>query len=263
MNKLFKISLITFLLTTSIGAQAAHLVSFVVADTKDEDIGDSVETDLRHIKNRVNLIARHTGLTPKTITIRGSKTNPNKVLNEIHQVRVNPEDVVLFYWSGHGFRTPAKGDSPWPNLFFSNTEEGIEYEMVMNLIEQKKPRLTITLVDACNNVIPENYAPPTYRPRALQIDTAEVKALKQQNYKQLFLGFKGKINITSSEAGEYSWGSNFGGLYTNAFLDSLDEQIELTIDPNWQDVLDNAAVKVSESEHPYYEVKVEEVELTE
>jgi len=245
-----------------LAADARNLYSIIVADTRDYYVGNSVTQDFEHMRQKMQDVAHYTDLTLKEITLTNYDASPTTVLKKLKEVQINHDDVVVFYYAGHGYRTESKGSSPWPNLAFSVSSRGLEYETIMSELSNKHPQFLLTLVDICNNVIPENFAPPVITstlPRA-----AEDKNLIK-NYRLLFSNTTGTIFIAAASVGEFSYGFEDGGLYTNAFLKSMNTEVKKKSGPaNWQNILKNAYniasdPKSEDIEHPYSEVNINEL----
>lgn len=262
MNKIVRSICLGFLaiaMQLPLSAQARNLIAIIAADTRDSRVGTSVTEDFKHMRARLQEVANYTNMTLKEITFTGKNTNAATILQKLHNADIQKDDVVVFYYAGHGYRTTAKGSSPWPNLAFSTSFEGLEYETIMTELSNKHPHFLLTLVDICNNVIPEDVAPPVIN--AQRIKRAEAPTLAK-NYSALFNNISGTVFIASSSVGEFALGFKDGGLYTNAFLKSLDTEVSKTKSAaKWQNILKNAydiaANPQSEDiEHPYSEVHI-------
>ena len=105
------------------------------------------------------------------------------------------------------------------------------------------------LSDVCNSFISDEYAPVLVRKAAFRMDLD--KRIKD-NYRRLFLETDGVIKITSSESGEYSFGTDIGGMFTNAFIESLDLATKSGFEADWRDILDHASASVVDDQHPVY-----------
>lgn len=253
------ISAIILSLVVILPIEAANLISITVADTLDEDIGDSVKIDLRNIRSEMQKVSKYTRLKLKEIIIQGSDTTPANLKKTLDKVSINKDDVVVFYFSGHGYHLESKAKTtPWPTLFFSQDGEGVEYEYVLHSLQKKNPRLLITLVDCCNNIMRNEEAP--LLARAL-VERASISDTMKKNYIKLFLQTKGSIKIASSKVGEYSWGGSQGGLFTYYFLQKIKGAVLKNAD--WRSILkassDETVKDSSESDsiqHPYYEIAI-------
>ncbi|MFQ5729987.1 MAG: hypothetical protein ACE5GN_06470, partial [Waddliaceae bacterium] len=152
-------------------------------------------------------------------------------------------------------RTAEKEGNPWPNLYFSRENKGMEYNFIGEKLEGYKPRFMLLIADACNSLIPDAWAPPLQRRMFGRVIDEE---LLKQNYKHLFLETSGIIMVTSSEAGEPSWDTGVGGLYTRAFIECLNQAVKSSALPSWETLLDTSAMKIAgEEQHPYYRIDLD------
>ncbi|MDQ2994127.1 MAG: caspase family protein [Pseudomonadota bacterium] len=233
--------------------EARNLYSIIAADTDDHIIGDSVLQDFTHVRKKMQEIANYLGIDLKEISIRGEKTKPSILLATLNKAPIQKDDVVVFYYSGHGYRTQSKGASPWPNLYFSTPDQGIKYELIMELLADKHPRFLLTMVDVCNSFCPESGAPPLVT-RPTDRPSSKEQQRIQSNYRHLFLDLPGSVHITSSAIGEYSYGYSDGGLYTNAFLSTLTYLTRTSTQAEWGMITHQAAELVEDREHPHAEL---------
>ncbi|MBX9586723.1 MAG: caspase family protein [Gammaproteobacteria bacterium] len=259
-------SFFVLLATLSFSAQAANLIAIIASDTLDESIGQSVKQDFNHMRKEMQNVAKYTGLTLKEVLMQGKSTNPQLFLQQINSVKANSDDVIVFFFGGHGYRTKSKGSSPWPNLVFSQQDEGLQYEYVIYNLMQKHPRFLLTIADVCNSFIGEKSAPPIVATRSLRAVPSENKI--RSNYQHLFLEEEGMINVTSAQIGEFASGSdNEGGAFTYAFLKSLKDETKNAPKASWKTLLDRAKTNVTNDslryaqskddiQHPYFELSV-------
>lgn len=232
MDTLRKISAIVMLavfLATPAGA--ANLHAIFVIDTDDKNIGQMVARDLGIIGDEVQRIAQATGLTLVDRVYKGRDFTIENVKGAVNSVAPGPDDVVFFYYSGHGFRTPPK-KSDWPYFFF-HSDRAIDFGWVADTLRSKGARLAISLVDACNNVVNVNV-----REEQKGIPASASKAAA--GYKELFLGYKGYVTGASSIPGETSTATGSGSLFTLSFLKALRNEVAQG-QPGWKSLMDNAA----------------------
>lgn len=232
---------------------AAQLHAILVADTLDATIGEDVKVDLKKMQSAVKEIAKQTDLTLDPIIVTGRETSPSKLLARLDSVTIDADDVVVFFYSGHGYRTPSKGKSPWPNLAFSQSENGVDYAFVAQKLLDRSPRFLLAIADVCNSVIPDELAPTLVRkmiPKPVSLDKI------RENYRNLFLYSSGAIVVASSEPGEYSWATPNGSLYTLAFLQELSTEVHTVGTANWLDLLGRVTVDLEQDQHPVYYINV-------
>ena len=104
----------------------------------------------------------------------------------------------------------------------------LEHDIYRPLLT-KNARLTVTLAEACNTVV-DLPAPSTYNAMNVNI---------QKRLKELFLEAKGSAISTSSRVDQRSGTDpKDGGIYTNMFIESLNEVIGSKNKAEWDDVFD-------------------------
>ena len=237
----------SFLCAASFGVlDAATLHAIYVADVQDAQIGVSTKADVDHLSAQINTVKDLVGLKLNQVLLSGPQFKIDTVLNYIDALQVAPDDVVLFYYSGHGYRTDVK-DSKWPALFFS-WEEGLDLKTVTSHLQAKKARFVFVMADCCNNVLARDGA-PSYR--ALRKDNMNARMV--ENYKALFLKTKGVLTLASAGVGEYAYCSDQGGYFTTAFLQSLNHGVLYADQARWDHIIDVAAWSLRDLQHPIYE----------
>ncbi len=248
MRTLF-VAIIFGLLFIPNNGRAADLISIIVVDTLDYTVGRTVENDYANMDYFLSKVSRNTNLKRKEIVCKGYSVVACDVLDKINSLEVDPQDVVVFYFSGHGYRTTSKKNNPWPYLYFSLYHEGIDYEHVLNILQEKNPRLLIVIADACNNYISENGAP-------IVVEAArsgrKIKGKTIDNYNNLFMKTSGSLFITSSKSGHRSYATMEGGFYTNSFLISFYEEVENSNAADWESIIERAAFQIVSLQVPFH-----------
>lgn len=217
---------------------AANLHAILVCDTHALSIGPSVEADYDNMVKCVKKIASYTGLKAKIASFQKEKAQAN-FMTKVNKLKIRPDDVVLFYWSGHGYHSRLQEDI-WPILDFTYGETVLsQYEITNQLIE-KKPRLLISIADCCNAYMDN---------RSWSIEKEPKEKASKANYKKLFLQSKGAYIASGCVVGEFSFGLNedyepwfaAGGFFTNAWLSSLYTATGVSnTNPSWEAVFDGA-----------------------
>lgn len=234
--------------------QGGDLFSIILCDTEAGNISDSIVLDLKYMRNEVARIQSYTQMRLIETIFEGDALYPNEIYNFLEGMAFNPDDVVIFYFSGHGYRTPSKGSNPWPNLYFSVAEQGMDFFDVTELLRAKNPRLLLSMCDCCNNSIPDNAAPDVYEKEWM---SESMDSQIRENYKKLFMDTSGLIMVRSSDVGEYSWCNAKGALYTLAFLESLKSYIRNSKNVTWEAILSDASLRVLKHQTPIYELAID------
>lgn len=237
MKKLF----IIILLATSItaNAQTIHWLTFI--DTTDEGVGemDKVGRKVLYSKfvNVVNAALAEKGYVSDVQDYWDRSTSPENCKKAVTNLMCGPEDIIVFYYIGHGGR-PNNEDvntHPFPQMFLAQNEDRrlVPLEWVHNTLKQKGARLTLTIGMCCNvkdpNMTIKNS--PAFH-STVNYGNAYMSATGVQAIQKAFLESKGDIIATSASPTESSWGavgySNFGNMddYTACFVDLFGQKAE-------------------------------------
>lgn len=257
-RSLLKLLCACFLLTaleTQVLAKTLH--ALVLVDEY-SDISSACIADKFKIEEEVQIIAQKTRLELNLQQIDYSKESLEAV---IEQLEVKEDDVIFFYFTGHGYRYEDQVQcGALPYLYLTKAQEhlyeaGICLDDITEKLKAKAPRLLVSLADCCNNILP--YEEP------IAMNTALVGEV----YKKLFLQSEGYVIATSSLPGQFSFATNNGGYFTNSFLESVRNLASLESDLNlvsWDKVLRQTTAKTiisSESKQkPQFQIAVKEVE---
>lgn len=236
---MFKRSLLLALVIgfyTTLSAATMHVV--LVGDTNDGKLGKAMKINIDKMYKEMKVAADKTDLDLHVVMDVGTSTNRKNVLNHIDQLEVKSDDVVVAYFSMHGYRTNNKV-SHWPNLFFGQDYTGVELDYIVDTISKKNPRLLIAIADSCNNPLPDN-AVNTIKKRALPLEfvTLQQDEIEKQNYRKLFLETSGVIIATGAIPGEFAWGINGVGTFlTMSLIDGLREAVKVEDYASWELIL--------------------------
>ena len=227
-------SFLLLLIVATSYSSAATLHAIIVADTNDWSIGESVKTDRQKIKRLTKSISRYTRLALKTYDIYGNQVGHHKVKTTLNRLSVGRNDVIFFYYSGHGGNSDV--GSGWP---FMDLKGGrFELKEVHRTLKFKNPRFFLVIGDTCNN-FKGNFSITESR------GGQGGDGSRAENYRQLFLNYRGYIMASSSEPGESSWGnSQDGGFFTYGFLKSLNQELASYSSPNWYTIMKRAEAPI-------------------
>jgi hypothetical protein len=237
-------------------AEAANIHAIVVCDTLADSIGASVTEDLKKVHQELVKISANTHLKLQEKQFTSKDVN-GKILDYIKHQTFGNDDVVLFFFSGHGYRTDTKHNNIWPNMYLTPENIGIDFYLVVKTLAEKEPRLIIAIADCCNNIIPEEFEPVKIKRTEFYMGASS--QVVRRNYQNLFLNHSGTIIMSSSKPGEYSWGTRRGGLFTLALFESLNKEILSPQLADWYVLLDRASLNVVKrdlSQTPQYETNL-------
>lgn len=234
------------LILSSQAFSATMHVIFVI-NTEDKSIG--CENDLKNWESFLPEIRDNTGLKIEKHYLKDNKWSSNDVSQKISQLKPAADDVVLFYYSGHGFRFKDGQKDEWPWLALQDSSKSL-YE-VYSTLYKKNARLLLVLADCCNSYCPGS--PPDVKSKAMVKD-----GIIGENYKNLFLKGKGAIIASGSIPGQYSWGGEPDG---GAFTSTLIKNIRLSVQgekSTWKQIFEESNKPlVGGKQQPQYKMDID------
>jgi len=199
-----------------------HLI--IVANTEDDKIGNTCMLDKNRTMKMYKDLASFMGIAFKPKEIYGdtySKANVEKAVLDLYPAS---QDIVVFYYSGHGFSDP-RAARLFPNMALSGKSfedaraNSWNIEDVYNIIKNKGARFNLVISDCCNNNLDDN---PNLTCDIPKTRSSEL-GWSLENCKTLFMNPKPtSIIITAAQKGQMSSGNGIvGGYFTNEFRSNL------------------------------------------
>jgi hypothetical protein len=185
--------------------EASRVRALIVCDTTDPQIGDSVRADLATMTALLNdAFADHKDRLVLT-TLSGKDVTREAVLNYYRDLKPDPSETLLFYFSGHGGTERQRGHylNVYPASQSEQTEPVLLRDEVRVAMQAKSPRLIVLLTDACGSW---SDFKPEERPAAFRPQWETIQAL--------LLRPRGVVDINSASEGEFAIGLEQGGFFT-------------------------------------------------
>jgi hypothetical protein len=224
------------------GVTKLHLV--VVANTNVLDIGTSCDVDKNKTINEINTIGSELGIKVEKHIIAGSNYRKSEVDRVLTGLRPGANDVVMFIYSGHGFRYENQA-SRYPVIDLTeNNYQSIGAETSMHLskiydqIVAKGARLNIVIGDCCNTSIGV-----TERTGEFSLTSRSQSRGKIDRLKTLFLNSRGNMIIAAAQPNESAYGnSRDGGYFTSSFFAALSKETSYLTEttPSWDAIVNRA-----------------------
>ncbi len=191
-------------------AQTLH--ALIVADTAAADLSVGAERSMRRAEDLVIDIGRHTGMSVNRKVIKSGGLSNAAVWNAIEAISPGADDVVFFYYVGHGLDSP---NGPLPSLLVgSGSVDAADANQIVERLRSKGQRLLVSLIEACNKDT-----------ASLSRDDAVMIAgfaSPRDRYTAFFKLARGSFVATAAREGEYAFlSANFGGHFTHRFMRSL------------------------------------------
>ncbi len=223
--------LIILFLSIISGIQAQTLHAIIFADTDDARVGESVWLDYYAMTGELAIIATANNMNIKEYYFNEEKCNTKNALRVLNSLKCNSDDIVFFYYSGHGAR--SFGDkSKFPQLILSRPEsQFVPLYKINDIIKSKNPKFSVVMADCCNSFSAR------VTTKDLPSGKTVIKGSAEDTYQSLFGKLKGNIVVASSKAGETSIATEKGGAFTIVFLNELQKIVSGNSPANWNDLL--------------------------
>ncbi len=226
-------------------ATTAKLFMILVANTNDPSIGSTCDIDKNATLKTFQQIAEYLEIPFVPNLIYGPQYNKKNVETAINGLKPSSNDIVVFYYTGHGYANDNDGYT-FPYLDLRTKDfQPMSKEFAMNMqdifkqIKGKGARLNLVLSDCCNadpnltNNISAGMASLRSSSIGWSLENCQNLFLKQPNT---------SILMTAAQKGEVSAGNNvYGGFFTFNFRESLEKKLGLFSQfVSWKDLLDAA-----------------------
>ncbi|MEO1625159.1 MAG: caspase family protein [Bacteroidota bacterium] len=228
MKKVYSFVLLGCLLCLGLSElQAATLHAILVINDQDPIIKDGCAKDKENMTKYLRRMARsYSNLPPKIKILEGRSFQRTKVLQALSSLQTQEDDVVVFYFSGHGLWSDDKGF-----LLEMTENQHIKFEDINALLDQKLARLKLLLTDCCKKEVSTRGTSPDL---VIPVDNPII----DNNFKWL-LSCSGTLVATSCEKNQESFTDTGGSYFTLAFLQAISYYVENNI-PDWVGIAEKA-----------------------
>ena len=140
--------------------ETMQLILLIVANTLDPHIGKACKLDILNAQKTFKGLAKELKIAKKDIVIKGKNYSKENVVATIEALEPGINDIVVFYYTGHGFRFDKEKKLKFPQLDLQShpaTNKMADIKKnTQNLVEiydqliKKGARLNIVIGDCCN-----------------------------------------------------------------------------------------------------------------
>lgn len=224
-------------------ANDIHWITFV--DTTDESVGETDKNTRQILYSRwINII--NSALLPRGYNAQvhdyaGLRTSPENCKDIVENLRCNSEDIIVFYYIGHGARATSD-KSKYPQMALAQHFENkcIPLEWVHKELKKKNARLVITIGMCCNSYA-EGLSAKEKVAFSVNHGHSYVAMDAVSNIQQLFLENKGDIIISSSDKGQASWGGYIQGVglidcFSYTLMNIFNREVGKTYKADWESI---------------------------
>jgi len=221
---------------------SAKLHFVLVANTNDPRIGFSVQKDVINITSQIKDVATFLGLPLNMVEVSGAKFGKANVEAAINNLNPGTNDIVIFYYSGHGYSNDRNAAEAYPQFDLRQSRfddilvATLNASEVFNKIKEKNARLNLVFTDCCNSSLgllkPEG--------KNFALTTKSLMTWEKSYCYDLFMNSKGTIIATAAKKGQYAYGNtDVGGYFTSNLITSMEKYLSKfqTTTPTWQQII--------------------------
>lgn len=220
-----------------------HLI--LVTNSNDATLGSGFAANHKKIRSLFKDAALASGMKVDIKEVIGDDFNKQNIASAVSSVTTSENDVVIFYYSGHGFRFKDQ-KSQWPQM---DLRQGAYQDLATNTLNidndvykplsKKNPRLLMVIGECCNVDAgvgtPSKTDPVTMAPAGNVFNNDMVRNL---------FSSKGKVLLATSKPYQSSWYYiTYGGYFCNSFISSFLNDVGITSNKaqvNWKDIFNEA-----------------------
>ena len=260
MNKAYLFILICLF---SLAANASTIHWILFTDTKDPEIGPTAQIAEEYLQemwiDRINVSLFDKGYSSRILSYKGYDVSPEQCKSVITSFECDSNDIVIFYYIGHGGR--SKGDiSNYPQLLLGQRKEEkcIPLTWVRDELSAKGARLSVTIGMCCNTII-EGLGPKEAIAFGNTKSNDSFGSKEVGNIQKLFLNTVGNIIVSSSSKDQSSWGCFVPKLgksidiFTYAMIDEFRSYVQTADEPSWHLFLKRVQSYVNNTTSAKYE----------
>jgi hypothetical protein len=237
----------------------------IVANTLDPVIGEGCKKDINTVHSVFSSLGKHEEYLLSDIVIADKDYSMENVIEITESLRPGPNDVVVFYYTGHGFRFKSEQDKRSPQMDLQSapatnkiqeiTSNTKNLQEIFEIIKSKGARLNLVIGDCCNHKI--NFKPKFSRTgsEALPVLTIPTK-INDQVIKKFFCEPKSSILVSSADIGQLSIvdeeaGSIFTAHFAHVLCQHLHDENFDHADLKWEKLLHKASKATFDASRGY------------
>ena len=240
-------------------------ILLVAANTLDPTIGKGCKEDTDSVRHMFKRLSEEMDFNFIELIIQGEDYGKENILGAIEMLTPGSNDIVVFYYSGHGFSYEKDAAKKYPQVDLrphpssekidvvnANTENLAD---VFELVKLRGARLNIVIGDCCNSLIDFKRK----HKGGSEVLRNEIKApvvINKETCEALFCDYTASILVASAGKGEYAVSDDrLGSLFTFNFAKSLKELMKNHVDKSeglpWGKLLEETTDKTLDLSKTY------------
>ena len=222
-----------------------------MANTIDPTIGKGCFVDIDSIRHLFKKLSVEMDFNFIELIIMEKDYGKENIVGAINLLTPGSNDIVMFYYSGHGFSYEKDASKIYPQVDLRTQPSSDKIDVVdantenlsdlFDLIKQKGARLNIVIGNCCNSIIDFKRKYNGGKPD-LWNENKEPVVINKETCEALFCDYTASILVGSAEKGEYAVSDDkLGSIFTYNFSKNLKVIMRNGIDKNvglpWEQLL--------------------------
>ena len=217
-------------------------ILIIVANTIDHTIGKGCSVDIESVRHLFKKLSVEMDFNFIELIVMDKDYGKENIVGAIDLLTPGSNDIVVFYYSGHGFSYEKDASKIYPQVDLRTHPSSDKIDVInantenlsdlFDLIKQKGARLNIVIGDCCNSIIDfkrkynreiPDLGDEKKEPVIINIETCEA----------LFCDYTASILVGSAGKGEYAISDDkLGSIFTHTFSKNLKVIMKNGIDKN-------------------------------
>ncbi|MEI8201911.1 MAG: caspase family protein [Bacteroidota bacterium] len=227
----------------------------LVVDTEDlqkQKMRDACKKDKESLLWNFQNFCTVAGIEFMPKILEGGNFNKTSLIITLNDLNTKPNDVIVFFYSGHGFRfNNTLSDFPLLKLHYLDKTvdtNSIGLTNVYDMISLKNCRLKLVFADCCNDLLDDDNQAFIFNLQTALGTTRKTESLSTINLGKLFKEQAGSLLATACSSNEMAGSTpSDGGFFINSIIESiLNEAVMKNTNPSWESII-KAASKSAKS----------------
>ncbi|MDB5015099.1 MAG: hypothetical protein JWQ25_3301 [Daejeonella sp.] len=220
---------------------ATKLILVIVANTIDPEIGKGCREDIKSIRHMFEELSKHMKFNFLELVVAEADYSKKNILDVIEILTPGYNDIVVFYYSGHGFSYEKDAEKQFPQIDMRSHPASNDIDVINNntqnlmdlfeLVKGRGARLNIVIGDCCNSLIKFKR---NFKGGDDKIRSAERPPIiiNKQTCEALFCDYTASILVAAADKGEYAVSDEeLGSIFTFNFTNNLKILMNKAVDP--------------------------------
>ena len=226
-------------------------ILLIVANTIDPTIGKGCQEDIDSVRHMFKKLSAEMDFNFLELIVQGEDYGQENIIGAINMLTPGSNDIVVFYYSGHGFSYEQDASKKYPQVDLRPHPSSDDIEVInahtqnlhdlFRLVKSRGARLNIVIGDCCNSLIEFKRKFKGGIEELRNKEKAPV-VINKESCEALFCDYTASILVAAAGKGEYAVSDDqLGSLFTYNFARSLKLLMKKEVDKSlglpWEKLL--------------------------